>query len=448
MEFENDKKKEEIKKVLSCFLCSAKVYDSLICPSCKILFCSKCLKNWFDKGETECPSCKFPISLDQMISLPFMNHLSDYFIKIDNKNNEKKLKKRRSINIQDKYGIIEEDDINDNSNLNKSHIILNNLNDFDKINTNNNNQLSHIQNNVEFCSNHKNHIIEYYCLSCNTKHCSKCLIITNEESKKHNGHQIISMKEKKRFNLDHLQKDLDRLPFIIKQLLKFKDNLEKDYKILEKKQEFMKNIINDISEIYYKRSSNKKFHLEINRKILEDHIKEINNLKNSYAESLKNFIAKNDHSGIKEFKQKIIKYNNIDQFQYMNNYDIYLNPNLNLYETDYLDININLYNETLGEIHFNVQGMDKQFHLKLNGETIEEILINLLIKLNEDGNENFYAFVLVKKKNDIVSIILDEKMIHNDTLILGKTLIRDKLTAFVDENNKLYIKVILVLIEC
>ena len=43
------------------------------------------------------------ISLDQIISLPFMNHLSDYFIKIDNKNNENKLKKRISINIQDKY---------------------------------------------------------------------------------------------------------------------------------------------------------------------------------------------------------------------------------------------------------------------------------------------------------------------------------------------------------
>ncbi len=39
-------------------------------------------------------------------------------------------------------------------------------------------------------------------------------------------------------------------------------------------------------------------------------------------------------------------------------------------------------------------------------------------------------------------------MIHNDTLILGKTLVRDKLTAFVDENNKLYIKVILALIDC
>lgn len=449
MEPESDKNKEKIKKVLSCFLCSAKVYDSLICPSCKILFCSKCIKNWFNKGKTECPSCKFPISLEQMISLPFMNHLSNYFIKLDNKNKEKKIKKNKSINLQDKYGIIEDDDINEDSCLTKSHIIFNNINDFEKINTNNNNQLSNIQNNAEFCPKHKNKIIEYYCLCCNTKHCSKCLMITNEESKIHNGHQIISMKEKNRFNLESLKKDLDRLPFIVKQLLRFKDNLEKDNKILEKKQQFMKNVISDISEIYYKRSSNKKFNLEVNRKILEDHIKEINILKNSYAETLKNYIANNDQYGIKELKQKLIKYNDINQFQYLNNFDTYLNPNLNLYETDYLEININLYNETLGEIHFNIQGIDKQIHLKLNGETLEEILINLLIKLNEDNNnENYYAFVLIKKKNDIVSIILDEKMIHDGTLILGKTLIRDKLIAFVDEHNKIYIKVILVLIDC
>ena len=84
-----DEMKIEIKDALTCFICTGKVYDPMMCPQCKKLVCSKCIKKWIDDHE-KCPFCQKQMSFDEMISLPFMNHLSNYFInEIDNKNKEK-----------------------------------------------------------------------------------------------------------------------------------------------------------------------------------------------------------------------------------------------------------------------------------------------------------------------------------------------------------------------
>ena len=57
------------------------------------MVCTKCIKKWFDENQDKCPYCQAPSSLDRMILLPFMNQLSEFFIKeIDNKDKaEKKL---------------------------------------------------------------------------------------------------------------------------------------------------------------------------------------------------------------------------------------------------------------------------------------------------------------------------------------------------------------------
>ena len=437
MESKDEKKsKEKIKEALSCYFCSGKVLEPMICPLCKILFCSKCIKNWFNQNQDECPHCKTPSSFKQMISLPFMNYLSEFFVKIDNKKEEKKINK-----------IIEDNDINNSNNLYKSQIMSNKF-DIGENNINNNNNLnSHIKKDGEFCPKHKNEIIKYYCLNCNTKHCSKCLTIMNEESKIHNGHKIISNEERNRFNIEEIKNNINHLPFIVNELLKYKDNLEKDKNIMEKKDIFINNIIVEIKDFFNKKINQQKCELEKKIKMLDYRINKINIVKNNYIESLHNYIENNDEKGSKEFKRKIIDFQNTNIYKKLLNFNSFMKPNLQFYETDYLEVNINKCNETIGEIYFNVPGIEKQFQFKLNDGPIEEILMNILIELNGNDNELYYGFVFVKKTDDIVSIILDEKMLHNGILILGKTLIRDKLLSFVDEHDKLHIKIILALIK-
>ena len=78
-----------------------------------------------------------------------------------------------------------------------------------------------------------------------------------------------------------------------------------------------------------------------------------------------------------------------------------------VYETDFIDMDINEYEEIIGDIYFNVEGMDNQnqLHLRLNGEAIDEVLINLQIELENDLQEakhNFFGFLLFKNNNHIV----------------------------------------------
>ena len=78
---ENENRKVEIKDALTCFICTAKVLDPMMCPQCKKLVCANCIKKWFIEQQHEkCPYCQVPSSFDKMINLPFMNQLSEYFL--------------------------------------------------------------------------------------------------------------------------------------------------------------------------------------------------------------------------------------------------------------------------------------------------------------------------------------------------------------------------------
>ena len=125
---ENENRKMEIKDALTCFICTAKVLDPMMCPQCKKLVCSKCIKKWFvDQQHEKCPYCQVPSSFDKMINLPFMNQLSEYFIKeIEKKEEEQKTfiaPKSKNMNINQ---IIDEDEDDSFFNLNK------NINNFNK----------------------------------------------------------------------------------------------------------------------------------------------------------------------------------------------------------------------------------------------------------------------------------------------------------------------------
>ena len=273
----------------------------------------------------------------------------------------------------------------------------------------------------------------------------------NPESKFHEKHKIISMEEKAKFNIDEIKNEIDNLKNTINELNEYKDNISVDIKIIEKKEEFIKKVIEEFKDLYNKKSEDKKKKLNVKNNLIDNQLDKINNVKNTYTESLKNFILREDENGFNEFKTKISNFSKeLKKFKYLNNNNIFLKPFLKIYETDFLEISIDEYKETIGEIHFNIEGINRELHLKLNSEALEEVLINLLIDLNAFGNEKdnnekekYYGIILIKNKSNIICVSLDEKMIHDNILILGRTLIKEGLRSIVNEQNKIHAKLIL-----
>ena len=450
MDVKIDQMKDDIKDTLTCFICQAKVIDPLMCPQCKKMVCKKCIKKWFDENQDKCPYCKIPSSLDKMILLPFMNQLSEYFIKeIDNK--DKAVKKN---NIKEMNKIIEGDDLEDsgsNNNINNEHLSKN-QNIQNKLpnkegNINNdisNNQFQSIKKG-EKCPKH-NDIIEYYCLNCNTKHCSKCLIIMSEESKIHKDHKIISIEQKNKFKLDEIKEEINGLSSVVGIIKEYKDNIESDKTIIEKKEEFFIKVLDEFKMFYKKKNESINYDLDIKHQIIVKKLDNINNIRNSHIDSLNNFVQRNDENGFNDYREKIKQLKELDGLKYPNDFVISLNPNLKFYETDFIDIDINENEETIGEIYFNFDDFDKQLHFKLNGEALDEVLINLQIETDklEDVKDRYFAYLIFRNQNNnITSINLDEKMNHNEILILGRTIIKSGLKNIVDKENRCHVKIIL-----
>ena len=74
----------EIKNLLKCYICLCKVEKPKMCKYCKKISCSKCIKMWLS-GHSYCGICKKYLTEDDLISIPLINNMSDFFIKkIDN----------------------------------------------------------------------------------------------------------------------------------------------------------------------------------------------------------------------------------------------------------------------------------------------------------------------------------------------------------------------------
>ena len=471
-EKEDENRKIEIKDALTCFICTAKVLDPMMCPQCKKLVCTKCIKKWYiDQQHQKCPYCQVPSSFNQMITLPFMNQLSEYFIKeIEKKENMADktyiFSKSKNMNINQ---IIDEDDDNDNKNnineddnndegfLSKTHLFPNKF----QMNNNNNNEnmeMSSIKIKDDFiierkkkdlCPKHRNEIIEYYCVNCNTKHCSKCLLIMSNESKLHQGHKIIDIVGKNKYNLDNINHDIKTLSDTIKDLTQYKINIEIDSKLVEKKEDFYKKMVDEFQKKILSKTMRKSTSLSVDNQSIEKQLKLIENIKNNNKDAIINFVERDDKIGLEEYHQRIKDYKDINKYKHDDQYEIFIKPSLKFLETDFnvVDIMENNDNigEVIGELNVNVEGLDKPIQLRFNQEAIDEILINIQINLDffDEEKIDYSCYFILKNKDSITSAILNEKMVHNGILILGKTIIKNSLKNIIDENNKCHVKLIL-----
>ena len=483
---ENENRKVEIKDALTCFICTAKVYDPMMCPQCKKLVCAKCIKKWFiDQQHEKCPYCQVPCSFDKMINLPFMNQLSEYFIKEIEKKEDEVQKtfiapKSKNMNINQ---IIDGDDEDDNFfnmnnmiNINNNKKSNNNYNDENNLlsrtqlfphkfqkdesfkdnnyslyqsQINNDFNINNNYQNKELCPVHRKEPIEYYCSNCNTKHCAKCLLIMSKESKIHQGHKIIEMEKKNKYNLDTIYEAINSLSNVNKELNQYKINIEMEEKIIEKREDFYKKMTEEFQGLITSKILNKKTQLSLDKQNIINQLKHIDGVKNNHKEAIMNFVERDDELGLLEYHNKIKGFRDTEPFVHNDFFEIYINPSLRFFETDFMDIEIKDYEDNIGEIigelNFDVNGLNKQIQLRFNQDAIDEILINLQINLDNLDEEKirYSCYLILRNKNLITSAYLNESMVHNGILILGKTIVKNSLKNILDDFNKCHFKLII-----
>ena len=147
----------EIKDTVKCYICFEKIFKPKMCPHCHRMACEKCLYNWFiNLKKDKCGFCRANTNYNEMISVPFMDVV---------------------VNFVEKF-------------FNNKKIEINDLN-------------NDIQ---EYCPEHENELLYYYCLDCGKAYCKTCFVFFGEEKDKHNDHSIIEYEKYKNMSFPLLKK--------------------------------------------------------------------------------------------------------------------------------------------------------------------------------------------------------------------------------------------------
>jgi hypothetical protein len=368
---EEEKKKEEIcaeenigseiKDTVKCYICFDKITKPKMCPHCHRIACEKCLYNWFvNLKKNKCGFCRENVKFNEMVSVPFMDAVVNFVEKFFNKRN----------NLSEKID-----------------------NEF-----------------LEYCPEHKNEMLYYYCLDCGKAYCKTCFVFFGEEKDKHIGHSIIEYEKYKNMSFPLLKKNTDKLENNIEHVnenigrcLSYKQVYEHERRIGNKlidnlKIEFNKQIDGIINLI----------DIQIDK--LKDYINEYNKYKKEVEDFYDLLKHKNNNSD-KSCESLIIKLTKINQHKFFSSKDIdkFIDLSKNIY--------LNTYQSKIGEFnHENIflsKGLkmgSTPYEIVIDNKQRNEVQISLLMpKEKTPINHNFQAFCFIKKKGEVIqSYDLDE----------------------------------------
>ena len=433
----------DIKDALTCFICAQKIKDPLMCTRCRKMMCTNCIKKWLDKDHKKCPFCQNETSLDKMVPLPFMNQLSDFFVKeIDIKEKEEEKKKNEE---QMDVIIDDENDNLDNKIKNIDYMKSKPQINFNAYNNNINNDkiLDELRKEGNLCEKH-NEKIEYFCLTCGTKHCSKCLIILNKEHEVHSGHKIIDIEQRKKFKIDDVNADINNFSKTIDEINRYQISISNEIKIRKKKCEFYDRIFEEMKRLYNNKIEKMNDDLYMKLTSIHNRTEEIKNIKENNEESMDNYIHQNDLEGFNEYHQNIKNLQILDDFRPPDNLEFEFKPKIKFFETDFMDIEIDLNKDLMGEHACKLEGFEPEIKIKFQKQAEDEVLASIFIEMdNPDENRERYDGYLITKNKDFISAgVLEEKMYIDKNLILGRTLLRKSFFTLVDENYQSHVKLI------
>ena len=369
---EEEKKKEEIcteenigseiKDTVKCYICFDKITKPKMCPHCHRIACEKCLYNWFvNLRKKKCGFCRENTKFNEMVPVPFMDAV---------------------VNFVEKF-------------FNKKPEVTNSIID---------NEI------LEFCTEHKNEMLYYYCLDCGKAYCKTCFVFFGHEKDKHNGHNIIEYEKYKNMsfpllkkNTEKLEKNIEHIEENIKRCLAYKQVYEHERRVGN-------NLINNLQ-------------IEFNRQIdgiinsIDEQIKKLKEYINEYdkykkeVEDFYGIVKHKNNNSDKSCESLIIKLTKINQQKFFSSKDIdkFIDLSKNIY--------VNTYQSKIGEFnHDNIflsKGLKMGFspyEIVIDNKVRNEVKISLLIpKENKPISHNFQAFIFIKKKGECIqSYDLDE----------------------------------------
>ena len=354
----------EIKDTVKCYICFEKINKPKMCPHCHRMACEKCLYNWFiNLKKDKCGFCRLNTSFKEMISVPFMDVVVNFVEKFFNK------KKLEVYNINDK--------------------------DF-----------------VEYCPEHENELLYYYCLDCGKAYCKTCFVFFGEEKDKHNEHSIIEYEKYKNMSFPLLKKNVDKLESNIqhveeniKRCISYKDTYEYQRRIGNE-------FINNLQDAFNNQ-------IDVIISSIDDHIKKLKEYINEYTKYKKDIdefynVVKNKKSNNhpdKSCESLIIKLTKINQHKFFSSKDIEKLSDLskNFY--------VNTYQSKIGE--FNHENIFLSRGLKMGNSPCELVVdnkqkdeVNICLNIPKNkfhGIHNFKGMILIRKKGECIqSYDLDE----------------------------------------
>ena len=369
---EEEKKKEEIcteenigseiKDTVKCYICFDKITKPKMCPHCHRIACEKCLYNWFiNLRKKKCVFCRENTKFNEMVPVPFMDAV---------------------VNFVEKF-------------FNKKPEVTNSIID---------NEI------LEYCTEHKNEMLYYYCLDCGKAYCKTCFVFFGHEKDKHNGHNIIEYEKYKNMsfpllkkNTEKLEKNIEHIEENIKRCLAYKQVYEHERRVGN-------NLINNLQ-------------IEFNRQIdgiinsIDEQIKKLKEYINEYdkykkeVEDFYGIVKHKNNNSDKSCESLIIKLTKINQQKFFSSKDIdkFIDLSKNIY--------VNTYQSKIGEFnHDNIflsKGLKMGFspyEIVIDNKVRNEVKISLLIpKENKPISHNFQAFIFIKKKGECIqSYDLDE----------------------------------------
>ena len=355
----------EIKDTVKCYICFEKINKPKMCPHCHRMACEKCLYNWFiNLKKDKCGFCRSNSNFNEMISVPFMDVV---------------------VNFVEKF-------------FNKKKVELN-LSDLDK-------------DFLEYCPEHENELLYYYCLDCGKAYCKTCFVFFGAEKDKHNSHSIIEYEKYKNMSFPLLKKNLDKLESNIQHV---EENIKRciSYKnSYEHQRKFGNEFINNLQDAFNNQMDTIITSIDDHIKKLKEYINEYNKYKKDIDEFysvLKN--KKSNSHPDKSCESLIIKLTNINQHKFFSSKDIEKLSDLskNFY--------VNTYQSKIGE--FNHENIFLSKGLKLGNSPCElvidnkqrdEVVISLNIPKNKfHGVHNFKGMIFIRKKGECLqSYDLDE----------------------------------------
>lgn len=66
----------QLEEILKCVICYDRLIEGRMCPNCSKLCCKMCFHRWLIENRSQCPHCRSPLRLDQLVTVRFLNDIT------------------------------------------------------------------------------------------------------------------------------------------------------------------------------------------------------------------------------------------------------------------------------------------------------------------------------------------------------------------------------------